>query len=299
MAVSTGYVVRETAVNLRRNLVMTAAAILTMFVSLTLLASAQLMRQATNKAAVQWKGGVELSIFLQANATDNERLAVGHQLSTMQGVKSVRFVDKPHAYEEFKAMFANTPDLVNSVSAPDMPPSFRVVPVRAEDVQAIGDHFKSAPGVRDVVYAKEIISSLLKDFHTKHNVAVVLSAVVFLGAIALIVNTIQLAIFARRREIAVMKLVGATNWFIRIPFMIEGLIDGIVGAVLAFVVTYVFRQTIASFVSSSPLIGGGGNVGGLYVTGTEAFYTGILILAVGALVGALGSAFAVRRFLAV
>jgi cell division transport system permease protein len=186
---------------------------------------------------------------------------------------------------------------VNSVSAPDMPPSFRVVPVRAEDVQAIGDRFKSQPGVRDVVYAKEIISSLLKDFRTKHNVAVVLAAVVFLGAIALIVNTIQLAIFARRREIAVMKLVGATNWFIRIPFMIEGLIDGIIGAVLAFGLTYVSRQTIASFVSSSPLVGD--KVGGLYVTGTEAFYTGILILGVGAVVGALGSAFAVRRFLAV
>jgi cell division transport system permease protein len=125
----------------------------------------------------------------------------------------------------------------------------------------------------------------------------VLAAVVFLGAIALIVNTIQLAIFARRREIAVMKLVGATNWFIRIPFMIEGLIDGIIGAVGASAVCYVFRQTIASFVSSSPLVGS--SVGSLYVTATEALSTGILILAVGALVGALGSAFAVRRFLAV
>jgi cell division transport system permease protein len=297
MAVSTGYVVRETAVNLRRNLVMTLAAILTMFVSLTLLASAQLMRQATNKAAVQWKGGVELSIFLNANATDNERDAVAHELQIMQGVKTVRFVDKPHAYQEFKSMFANTPDLVSSVSAPDMPPSFRVVPVRAEDVTAIGDQFKNQAGVRDVVYAKEIISSLLKDFHTKHNALVVLALVVFLGATALIVNTIQLAIFARRREIAVMKLVGATNWFIRIPFMIEGLIDGIIGAALAFGLTYLWRQTIASFVSSSPLVGD--KVGGLYVTGTEAVYTGILVLAVGAVVGALGSAFAVRRFLAV
>src|ERR1700681_129680 len=98
MAVSTGYVVRETAVNLRRNLVMTVAAILTMFVSLTLLASALLMKQATNKAAVQWKGGVELSIFLQPGVTANERDAVGHELATMQQVKKVRYVDKTQAY---------------------------------------------------------------------------------------------------------------------------------------------------------------------------------------------------------
>jgi len=297
MAVSTGYVVRETAVNLRRNLVMTMAAILTMFVSLTLLASAQLMRQATNKAAVQWKGGVELSIFLKTDVTDAQRDAVGQKLSSLPDVKSVRFVDKPHAFQEFRTMFANTPDLVNSVGTSDMPPSFRVVPLKAEDVQAIGDLFKDKPGVRDVVYAKEIISSLLKDFNTKHNVAVALALVVFLGAIALIVNTIQLAIFARRREISVMKLVGATNWFIRIPFMIEGLVDGFIGALLACGVTYLFRQTIASFVSSSPLVGA--KVGGLFVTSNEAIYTGVLILGVGAVVGALGSAFAVGRFLAV
>jgi cell division protein FtsX len=81
--------------------------------------------------------------------------------------------------------------------------------------------------------------------------------------------------------------------------MIEGLVDGIVGAALAFGVTYISRQTIASFVSSSPLIGDKAGVGGLYVTGTEALYTGIFILCVGAVVGAVGSAFAVRRFLAV
>ncbi len=295
MAVSTGYVLRETGVNLRRNLVMTAAAILTMFVSLTLGASALLMRQATNKAAVQWKGGVELSIFLQPNVTNNERDAIAHQLDGMPQVKRVRYVDKPQAYQEFRAMFANTPDLVNSLGVPDMPPSFRVVPTRAEDVSTIGDRFKAEPGVKEVVYAKEVINSLLKDFRTKRNIALVLSLVVFIGAAALIWNTIQLAIFARRREIGVMKLVGATNWFIRIPFMIEGFVDGVVGALLAIGVSYFFRQTIASFVSNSPLVGGNS----LYVTSREAFFTGIVIFIVGAGLGALASGIAVRRFLAV
>src|ERR1700676_5821951 len=102
MAVSTGYVVRETGVNLKRNLVMTIAAVLTMFVSLTLLASALLMKRATDKAAIQWKGGVELSIFLQPTVTDNQRDAVNHELQGMQDVKAVRYVDKPAAYAEFK-----------------------------------------------------------------------------------------------------------------------------------------------------------------------------------------------------
>jgi cell division transport system permease protein len=295
MAVSSGYVVRETGVNLKRNLLMTIAAILTVAVALFLVACALIMRQATNKAAVQWKGGVELSIFLQPNVTDNQRDAIGHQLQTTPDVKKVRYVDKPAAYAEFKEMFANTPDLVSSLSVSDMPPSYRVVPTKAQDVTAIGDQFKSQPGVKEVVYAKEVINSLLKDYHTKTRVASLIAIFVALGGIALIAITIQLAIFARRREVAVMKLVGATNWFIRLPFMLEGLIEGVLGAILAFGLSYLFRDTIASFVSNNALAGGNP----LFVTGSEAFFTGLFILLVGAVGGAIVSAFAVSGFLSV
>jgi cell division transport system permease protein len=298
MAVSTGYVVRETGSNLRRNLLMTVAAIITMAVSLTLVGSALLMRQAINKAAVQWKGGVELSIFLQAEVTPQQRDAIGLELKNLQEIKKFHYVDKTQAYQEFKQMFANTPELVNSLSVNDMPPSYRIVPTRPEDVQAIGDQFKNQAGVREVVYAKEIIDNIRKDFRTRERVAIVIAVGVFAGAIALIVNTIQLAIFARRREIAVMKLVGATNWFIRVPFMLEGLLEGILGAVAAFGLSYIFRDTIASLASSTPLVTGAGH-GSLYVTSSEAFATGIVILIAGAFIGSAGSGFAVRRFLAV
>src|SRR5713226_5073585 len=102
MAVSSGYVVRETGVNLKRNLVMTVAAIIAMAVSLFFIAAAFLMRQATNKAAVQWKGGVELSVFLQPDVTASQHDAIAHQLETMREVKKVRYVDKPSAYIEFQ-----------------------------------------------------------------------------------------------------------------------------------------------------------------------------------------------------
>ena len=296
MSVSSGYVVRETGLNMKRNLLMTTAAVITMMVSLSLVAAALLMRQAVNKAAVQWKGGVELSIFLQPDVTDNQRTAVGRELSGMQEVKKIRYVDKPAAYGEFKQMFANTPDLVNSLGVADMPPSYRVVPTKAEDVQAIGDRFKDQPGVKEVVYAKQVISSMLKEFQTRYNVARVLAFLALFGAGALIYVTIQLAIFARRREIAVMKLVGATNWFIRIPFMLEGMIQGVLGAVLAFGISYLFRNTIASLASSSSVLIGGNS---LYVTSSEVFVTGIVILIIGAAAGAIGSAVAVGRFLAV
>ncbi|HEX3425408.1 MAG TPA: permease-like cell division protein FtsX [Acidimicrobiales bacterium] len=295
MAISGSYVVRETGVNLRRNMLMTIAAVITMAVSLTLVASALLMKQAIAKASVQWRGGVELSIFLQPTVTPNQQQALGKELDSNPEVKKVRFVDKPAAYTEFKQMFANTPDLVNSLTVNDMPPSYRVVPSNAADVNAIGQQFQSQPGVDKVVYAKEVISNILQQFNTRRKVAIVLAIGAFAGAFALIVNTIQLAIFARRREIAVMKLVGATNWFIQIPFMLEGVVQGILGALLAFGISFLFRSTIASLASSGTLVGGPP----LYVTTHEAILTGVAIMVVGGMIGVVGSAFSVRRFLSV
>ena len=295
MAVSGSYVVRETGVNLRRNLLMTIAAVITMAVSLTLVASALMMQQAIKKASVQWRGGVELSIFLEPNVTPGEQAALGRELTGLSEVKKVRFVDKPEAYSEFKQMFANTPDLVNSLDVAEMPPSYRVVPTKAEDITAIGSQFQNQPGVKEVVYAKEVIQTLLNEFNTRRKVAIFLAAAAFFGAFALIVNTIQLAIFARRREIAVMKLVGATNWFIQIPFMLEGAVQGVLGALAAFGVSLLFKNTIASLAAPGSLVGGPP----LYVTTHEAIGTGIVIVIVGAAIGVIGSAFSVRRFLAV
>ena len=295
MPISTGYVARETAGNLRRNLVMTVAAVVTMAVSLAAFGGVLLMRQAINKASVQWRGGVEMAIFLRPDIPANEIAAIQHELASTPGVKKFHFVDKAQAYQEFKLIFGGNNDIVGVLGVNDMPPSFRVVPTRAQDISEMGRQFQGQAGVLQVSYAQQEIDALLHKFKTLRWIMGFLAVGVMVGAVALIVNTIQLAIFARRREVAVMKLVGATNWFIRVPFMLEGLIHGIVGAVLAFAVTYAVRNTIASFVGSETIIG----PNQLFVTPHEAILTGILLLVVGAAVGVVGSAFAVRRFLAV
>ena len=293
MPISTGYVARETGINLRRNLLMTLSAIVTMAVALSALGGVLIMRQAINKASIQWKGGVEMAIFLQPNVSANETAAIGHELSSTPGVKNFHFVDKPQAYQEFKEIFGNNNDIVGVLGVNDMPPSYRVVPTRAQEISQLGKQFQGQPGVLQVSYAAQEIDSLLHQFRQLRLIGYFLAFGVGIGAVALIVNTIQLAIFARRREVAVMKLVGATNWFIRVPFMLEGLIHGIIGAVVAFAVTYAVRDTIASFVGNETVLGSRQ----LYVTSHEAILTGILLLVIGAAVGVLGSYFAVRRFL--
>lgn len=295
MAASPSYLLRETAGNLRRHMVMTLAAVLTMAVSLAALGGVLIMRQAVNTASLQWRGGVELAIFLQPGVAPNERNAIGHELATAVGVKSYHYVNQQQAYHEFRTIFGGQPDLVNAVTVKDMPPSYRVVPTNAGDISQLGSQFATQPGVRQVSYAQQEIDALLTQFRRLRLGALIVAALVMGVAVVLIVNTLQLAIFARRREVAVMKLVGATNWFIRIPFMLEGLVHGIAGAVVAFAVTYGVRDTIASFVGNETILGSRQ----LFVTSHEAIVTGIVLLLIGAVVGMLGSAFAVRRFLAV
>jgi cell division transport system permease protein len=295
MALSSGYVARETAGNLKRNLLMTLSAVVTMAVSLTALGAVLTMRQAINKASIQWKGGVEMAIFLNPQVSASETAAIHQELLTAPGVKTFHFVNKPAAYKEFTEIFGGNSDIVGVLTVQDMPPSFRVVPTKAQDISQLGKQFTGQAGVLQVSYAQQEIDALLHQFRRWRLGGLILAIGVMVGAVALIVNTIQLAIFARRREVAVMKLVGATNWFIRIPFMLEGFIHGMAGAILAFTLTYVIRNSIASFLPDQTILGSNA----LYVTPHEAILTGIVLLVVGAAVGVVGSAFAVRRYLAV
>jgi cell division transport system permease protein len=293
MALSPVYAIREVGTSFRRNAMMTVAAILTMWVSLALIGGARLINQAARDASRQWRGGVEVSIFLRPDVTQQQIDAVGSQLKDMPEVKKVNYVDQQGAYKEFKALFANQPLFVQSVQPGDLPPSYRVVPSKAEFVDSIGTRFQDFPGVYQVAYAKEFIDYLLKTTKRQENVLYLISAAVIVAAFVLTFTTIQLAIFARRREVAVMKLVGATNWFIRIPFMLEGLLEGMIGGLLAMATVYLARNVFTSVGSIQVF-----NLhNSLYVTTSEALRTGIVLVIVGALMGAIGSAVAVRRFL--
>ena len=293
MALSIDYVARETWTNLRRNVLMTSAAVLTVAVSLSLVGGAMLLRQGVSRATVQWRGGVELSIFMQPDATPAQSDTVERQLSQMPEVKKVTYVGQDTAYDEFKRMFANEPDMVESVTAKDLPPSYRVVPRRAELVDRIGERFRNTEGVRKVVFARETVQTLLKVTRILQVLIFGVAAVLFVSALVLILNTIRMAIFARRREVAIMKLVGATNWFIRVPFMLEGMVQGVAGAAVAFMVVFLGRNLVAQAVNSYDLQ----LIRQLVVSSQEAIGTGIVILVAGAVIGTLSSAIAVGRFL--
>jgi cell division transport system permease protein len=291
MALRVDYVTRETANNLRRNLLMTSAAVLTVAVSLALVGGALLFRQGVQNATVQWRGGVELNIFLKPEATQAQTDAVQRQLDALPQVKRVRYCDKQCAFAEFKSLFANEPEFQDAVTADDLPPSFRVVPTSPELTEQVGRQFVNRPGVYKVKYAEKEIKTLLNVTKWAQRFILAIALILLLSAAVLILNTIRMAIYSRRREVAVMKLVGATNWFIRVPFMFEGLVQGLSGAALAFGAVVLGRNLLLDVIRNNDLLKQ------FYVSSGEVFGTGIMMILVGVIVGAVGSAVAVNRFL--
>ncbi len=298
MAIKLDYVARETATNLTRNVTLTLASILTVVVSLTLFGSAVMLNQGVNNANDRFKGGIEFIVYLQPGSTQEQQASIRRDLEANPDVRDggITYVDQDETYEEFKRLFGESPQLVETVTPEILPPSFRIAPtVQDPDiVQELGRNFENKAGVYDVVFAFEVVKRIQETFN-KIGVRFLLAAVLLLvAALMLILNTIRVAMFARRREIEVMKLVGATNWFIRVPFIVEGIIQTLLGAAVAVAsMTFVIRPFIDELSQDKVLP----IFQGFEVTDGNLVFTNLLVVAVAAVIGAIGSAVAVSRFL--
>ncbi|MEO7429403.1 MAG: permease-like cell division protein FtsX, partial [Acidimicrobiales bacterium] len=159
MAIKLDYVARETASNLFRNVTLTLASVLTVVVSLTLFGSALLLRQGVENANDRFKGGIEFIVYLQPQITEDQKASLQRDLDANPDVKEYSFVNQDQTFEEFKRLFQNSPQLVETVTPEILPPSFRVAP-RIQDpavVKALGDQFTGKPGVYEVVFAFEVV----------------------------------------------------------------------------------------------------------------------------------------------
>ena len=293
MGISVQYAVRQTVANLWRNRLMTVAAILTVAVSLSLVGAAILLQQGVSRAAGVWKGGVQLIVFMQPQASQADTAAMASAIASNALVRSSHYVNQQQSYVEFKSLFAGQKDLISAVTPADLPPSFRVTLRSAKDAGAVGNQLGARAGVKKVEYNQAGIRAMLKVTGALQDVIIGLAAVLLVSAAVLILNTIRMAIFGRRREVAVMKLVGATNWFIRVPFMLEGLLQGLAGGLLAAVVLIGVRSGVQSLVARFQV----NALDAVVVPSHEALLTQLFLLLMGSVVGAAGSAFAVHRFL--
>lgn len=287
-----GYFARETIISLRRNLLMTLAGVLTVFVTLLLAGSALTITRFVDNGVGRWSSGTEMEIFMKITSTQQQSDAVRKALEGDSLVKSFTFISHEKAWEAFKTYNQGNPSLVQTVRPEDLPTSYRVVPKDAKLTETVANEFRTMPGVDSVETAEKFIKQFTKIADWLQVVLFGIALALLASSVFLIVNTIRLATFARRREIEVMKLVGASNWFVRIPFMAEGLIQGLLGGAIAFGFVYFgalwFRGVLHdqdNFLSK------------LTMTNGEILGIGFLLLVVGAGIGIVGSLVGLRKFL--
>jgi len=292
MPISAEYFAKETASNLWRNRLMTIAAILTVAVSLSLVGAALLLKQGAANAEIEWQRGTQVAVWMQPNATASQIKAVDQQLAAMPYVHSCVYRDQAYDYNEAKHLL--TPDEFQSLTPSAMPSSFRCTPTQPSDAQLVIQKFNGYPGVRDVTAPLQQIHTMEETITVLQWVFISIAVVLLLSAAMLILNTIRMAIFARRREVSVMKLVGATNSFIRIPFMSEGLLQGLIGSLGAAVIVYGLHALLNH-------LGNPDNPNAVLtqmrMTGWEVLGTDAVVVLVGILIGSVGSGIAIRRFL--
>lgn len=290
------YFFRETGVSLWRNLSLTLAAILTVGISLSLVGTSLLVREGAERATAQFQEGVEFIVFMNADATPEQDAAIRDVLDTSPAISGFAYVDKLAAYEEFRGLFSDKPELLDSVTPDVMPPSYRIVPADPDsaNVAELARQFSAQPGVREVATATDAIRQI-EDFSTRVSQVLLVAAVVLVAVSALLIlNTVFTAIGARRGEIEVMKLVGATNWFVRIPFMLEGTIHGLIGAALAIPALFLVEDQVLSYFQESDVVP---LFRGFAVPDGYVWDTSIWLLLLGGAVGMFGSAVAVTRYL--
>lgn len=299
MAVSIDYVARETASNLWRNRLMTIAAVLTVGISLSLVGVSLLLRQGVAHATRQWQHGVNVEVFLDA-VSSAPATPTPAQLSIERQLEQLPFVKHPggcvyrnQAYDYNEARGTLDPAAFEALTVGTVPSSLRCQLSDPNQASTIAREFKNYPGVKSVQYPAKAIKNMETVVRILQIVFLVLAVVLLLSASVLILNTIRLAIFARRREISVMKLVGATNWFIRIPFMCEGVVQGVLGAAVAAGAVVALHAVLDHFA--------GHNSTSVWyqmrLPPSQVGATAVLVAVVGVGIGALGSALGIRRFL--
>jgi cell division transport system permease protein len=221
-------------------------------------------------------------------ATGPEIEAVRAALRKMPEVKQVTFVSKEEGLEKIKK---TQPDLVQGIVSNPLPHSFDVTPKDADNVRSISNQLRALklPGVQKIRDGEKVADRILKVAALVSTIVGIAVIVLAIASLLLIANTIRLSIFSRRREIEVMKLVGATNWFVRGPFMVEGLICGVAGSLVAVLLLFLGKVAVGQYFDD-------------YGSGVEAWpftWNAAILLFAGLFLGALGSGLTLRRFLQV
>jgi cell division transport system permease protein len=232
------YLFRETTSGLRRNGLVAFAAISTTFIALLLFGLSLLISRQVSLMIEATTGNVEVAVYLTDPVNPDTVQSLTGTLTELAVVENVDFESKQEACDRFKELFANQPALVNNVNCDALPASLRVKLEDPEQYAQVEAVLQGQPGIDRIVDQSAFLDRLFAVTRVFRVGVLLISFVMLVSAAILIANTVRMGLFARRKEIGIMKLVGATNWRIRTPFLIEGLFESLIGAAAAILVLF-------------------------------------------------------------
>jgi cell division transport system permease protein len=237
------FVFHEVWIGLRRNLTMTIALVVVVAISLSLLGTGLLFVKQVSATRTFWQGRVQLSVYLctktssspqctkNGPVTATELSSIHQTLVGLPEVASVTYVSQSAAYSQFKSEF---PTMVNSVTPDEIPNSFEVKLKNTQaDTTIVSESVDGQPGVDQIVDNAAILDKFYNLLQGARNAVVIIAIILVIAAVLLVANTIRLSAFNRRRETSIMRLVGASNFYVQLPFLVEGVIAGLIGWLVA------------------------------------------------------------------
>lgn len=295
----------EALASMRRNWVMAIAAVITVFISTAILGGVLVARDNLNQGSASLKNRVLIEVFIKDAATPPQVQELERKIQAIPEVRSYKYISKEAALKRFRGKFG--PNIVNNLNNNPLPASFEIRARDADNVDQIAKQFFNDPIVDNdagthsgVKYAAETVRKMLGTLNLIEKGMWVATAIFAAAAVLLISTTVRLSIFARRREVEIMRLVGATNWFIRWPFVVEGFLTGLIGAILASIFVWAVNYGIAIWLKGSDINFIELRVFPMWLR-LHAPYLKLGLLPtlaiIGAALGALGSIVALRRYL--
>ncbi|GAA2423829.1 permease-like cell division protein FtsX [Actinomadura vinacea] len=295
------FVLQEIWIGLRRNLTMTISLVITVAIAMALFGTGLLIRQQVNSSKTYWYDKVEVSIFLcaktssnpncqKADATDPQKQGLKAELEKHPQVAGVEYESKQQAYARFKDRFASTPGFVQSAKEGDIPDSFRIRLKNPEQYKDVAQTMLGRPGVDQVINEQEILKKFFRILNGLQWAALFIALVQVVASVLLVGNTVRLSAFNRRRETGIMRLVGASNTYIQMPFILEGAIAGLIGGMFSSILLVLSKMLLIDRLA--------GNVGFASQLGWGTVVAVIIVsICFGVLLCAVASFLTLRRYL--
>lgn len=294
------YFFSETFTSFKKNFLMGFTAITTVAITLFIVGFFAVLVFDIQSIMNSIRGQVEIAVYLQDNISPELKNYIEDEITSWEETGSTIYVSKEQALERFKEQNEGS-DILKEIQGNPLPASFEIMLNDPEKVELVALRFMNKDGnfiegIDDVVYGQSYVRKLFSITAIIGTIALLIIIVLLLATIVLIFNTIRLSIYARRKEIEVMKLVGASNWFVRIPFLFEGFFEGFLGSILATVLLYIMGKFL--LIKGERVVVETMRIKELAILGSGHFimyvYIGIIIF--GGLLGIISSIIALRRY---